>query len=84
MAYINDPKGRLCDWGFLRTECWGVRLPSNYKGEVPPQMFLIDIPEAEYIVFEHGPFQYEQENCSVEQKIETAMANLIMRLLIAV
>lgn len=75
MAYINDPKGRLCDWGFLRTECWGVRLPSNYKGEVPPQMFLIDIPEAEYIVFEHGPFQYEQENCSVEQKIETAMAN---------
>ena len=38
-------------------------------------MFLIDIPEAEYIVFEHGPFQYEQENCSVEQKIETAMAN---------
>ena len=24
MAYMNDPKGRLCDWGIPRTECWGV------------------------------------------------------------
>ncbi len=73
MAYINDPAGRLCDWGILRTECWGVRLPVNYNGEVPPQMFMADIPEAEYIVFEHGPFDYEQENCSIEKKIEKAM-----------
>lgn len=74
MAYINDPNGRLCDWGILRTECWGVRLPLNYKGEVPPKMFMIDVPEAEYIVFEHGPFDYEQENRSIEKKIEKAMA----------
>ncbi|MEL7624606.1 MAG: helix-turn-helix transcriptional regulator [Clostridiales bacterium] len=74
MAYINDPKGRLCDWGILRTECWGVRLPFDYSGEVPPQMLMIDVPEAEYIVFEHGAFDYEQENCSVEEKIEKAMA----------
>ena len=38
MAYMNDPKGRLCDWGFPRTECYGVRLPADYHGEVPPQM----------------------------------------------
>lgn len=25
MAYINDPAGRLCDWGIPRTECYGVR-----------------------------------------------------------
>lgn len=74
MAYINDPEGRLCDWGFLRTECYGVRLPLDYKGEVPPNMLMIDVPEAEYIVFEHGPFDYEQENRTVEEEIETAMA----------
>lgn len=74
MAYINDPEGRLCDWGIPRTECHGVRLPYDYKGEIPPQMLLIDVPEAEYIVFEHGPFDYEQENRSVEEKIEAAMA----------
>lgn len=74
MAYINDPDGRLCDWGFLRTESHGVRLPADYTGEVPSQMQLMDVPEAEYVVFEHGPFDYEQENRSVEEKIEKAMA----------
>ena len=74
MAYINDSDGRLCDWGFLRTESHGVRLPADYTGEVPPQMQLMDVPEAEYVVFEHGPFDYEQENRSVEDKIEKAMA----------
>ena len=74
MAYINDPEGRLCDWGIPRTECHGVRLPYDYKGEIPPQMLLIDVPEAEYVVFEHGPFDSEQENRSVEEKIEAAMA----------
>ena len=32
MAYMNDPDGRLCDWGFPRTECYGVRLPADYRG----------------------------------------------------
>lgn len=74
MAYINDPAGRLCDWGILRTECYGARLPIHYKGEMPPQMLMLDIPESEYIVFEHGPFDYEQENRSVEEKMERTMA----------
>lgn len=75
MAYISDPKGRLCDWGFPRTECYGIRLPADYKGEVPPQMQMADIPEDEYLVFEHGPFDYEQENCSLEERMEAAMAD---------
>ena len=75
MAYINDPAGRVCDWGFHRTECWGVRLPADYSGPVPEQMQLLTVPEGEYIVFEHGPFDYEQENRSVEEKIEKAMAD---------
>lgn len=73
MAYISDLDGRLCDWGFLRSECYGVRLPISYQGEIPPQMHVIDIPEADYLVFEHGPFHYEQENRSVEAVMETAM-----------
>ncbi len=32
MAYINDPDGRLCDWGIPRTECYGVRLPFDFAG----------------------------------------------------
>ncbi|MBO0452875.1 helix-turn-helix transcriptional regulator [Candidatus Enterococcus murrayae] len=75
MAYISDPEGRLCDWGFLRSECYGVRLPADYQGEVPEQMRMIDVPEAEYLVFEHGPFDYEQENRSVEEEVEKAMAS---------
>lgn len=74
MAYINDPAGRICSWGYPLTECYGVRLPIDYDGEVPPQMLMVDVPEAEYVVFEHGPFDYEQENRSVEEKIEKAMA----------
>ena len=53
---------------------YGVRLPMDYKGGVPPRMLMVDVPEAEYIVFEHGPFDYEQENRSVEEQIEKAMA----------
>lgn len=75
MAYMNDPAGRLCDWGFPRTECYGTRLPIDYSGEVPPQMLLVDVPEAEYLVFEHGPFDYEQEKSSVEETVEKAMAD---------
>ena len=74
MAYMNDPNGRLCEWGIPHAECWGIRLPYDYKEDVPSQMIMTDIPESQYIVFEHGPFNYEQENCSVEEKIEMAMA----------
>ena len=40
---------------------------------MPEQMILTDIPEAEYIVFEHGSFDFESENGMVEEKIEKAM-----------
>ena len=47
MAYINDPAGRLCDWGIPRIECYGCRLSADYSGENPEQMILTDIPEGE-------------------------------------
>lgn len=73
MAFINEPTGRICSWGIPQAEAYGVRLPADYEGEVPPQMRLMDVPEGEYIVFEHGPFDFETENAVVEAKIEEAM-----------
>ncbi len=73
MAFINEPTGRICSWGIPLAEAYGVRLPLDYDGEVPPQMQLMDVAEGEYIVFEHGAFDFETENCIVEAKIEKAM-----------
>ena len=75
MGYINDEKGRLCDWGIKRTECWGVRLPFDYNKEIPKQMHLLDVYESDYVVFEYGAFDYDEENNTVEKKIEEAMKN---------
>lgn len=47
----------------------------DYEGDIPSQMLLMDVPEAEYVVFEHGPFDYEQENCSIEEKMEKAISS---------
>ncbi len=74
MAYLHEPDGKPFCYGIPRAECYGVRLPADYKGEVPPQMLLLDIPEGEYLVFEHGPFDYEQENYSVGKTMDNAIA----------
>lgn len=76
MAYINEPAGRICSWGIPLAESYGVRLPVDYHGEIPEQMQIMDVPEGEYIVFEHGPFDFQTQNCAVENKIEDAMKNL--------
>lgn len=73
MAWINEPSGRICSWGIPLAEAYGVRLPANYAGEIPEQMQVMDVPEGEYLIFEHGPFDFETESQSVEAKIETAM-----------
>ena len=51
MAYIHDPEGKPFCYGIPRSECYGVRLAADYNGEVPPQMLILDVPEAEYAVF---------------------------------
>ena len=73
MAYINEPTGRLCSWGIPLAEAYGIRLPADYAGDVPAPLQLMDVPEGEYVVFEHGPFDYETENAQVEAEIERAM-----------
>jgi AraC-like DNA-binding protein len=59
--------------GGKRPEAYGVRLPADFDGEIPSHMLLIDVPEAEYIVFEHGSFDYEQESDTVGEKLQTAI-----------
>jgi AraC-like DNA-binding protein len=54
-------------------EAYGVRLPADYSGGIPENMMLADVPEAEYIVFEHGSFDYEQESETVGGKLQTAI-----------
>lgn len=73
MAFINEPNGRICSWGIPLAEAYGVRLPLNYDGGIPSQMQMMVVPEGEYIVFEHRPFNFEKENALVEAKIEKAM-----------
>ena len=73
MAWINAPTGRICSWGIPLAEAYGVRLPANYDGPDPEQMMLMDVPAGEYVVFEHGPFDFETESESVEAKVEKAM-----------
>ena len=51
-----------------------MRLPHDFPPEVPEPFLLIDVPAGEYIVFEHGPFDYETENSAVEEKMRRAMA----------
>jgi AraC-like DNA-binding protein len=67
MAHIYEDNGK-------KAESDGVRLPVNYSGLKPENMLLIDIPEMEYIVFEHGPFSYEQESETVGKKLKEAIS----------
>lgn len=59
--------------GGKTAEAYGVRLPADWDGEVPAQMLMLDVPEAEYIVFEHGSFDYEQECDTVGEKLQEAI-----------
>ncbi|MCL2810274.1 MAG: helix-turn-helix transcriptional regulator [Clostridia bacterium] len=64
--------GRIFEGGKV-PEAYGVRLPADYAGEVPAPMQMLDVPEAEYIVFEHGSFDYEQECETVYDKVQAAV-----------
>ena len=65
MARLFEADGR-------RPEAYGVRLPPDYAG-VPAPMLMLDVPDGEYVVFEHGPFDYEQQNESAFEKLEEAV-----------
>lgn len=51
----------------------GVRLPRDCTDAVPAPLQLMEVPEGDYLVFEHGPFDLQTKNSLVEAKIERAM-----------
>ena len=50
-----------------------MRLPRDCTDAVPAPLQLMEVPEGDYLVFEHGPFDLQTENSLVEAKIERAM-----------
>ena len=68
MAHIYESNGKIA-------EAYGVRLPANYSGPIPENMLLLDVPEMEYVVFEHGPFNFEEDCEAVGEKLEDSINN---------
>jgi len=68
MAHINEADGRV-------PECYGIRLAPDYNGDVPKPLTMVSVPEAEYIVFEHGPFSHDGEGETVGNKTLDAIAS---------
>lgn len=66
MACLYEDNGKTA-------EAYGVRMPANFHGQIPQNMLLIDVPERDYIVFEHGPFNYDEESESVGNKLAAAI-----------
>ncbi|GHU65541.1 AraC family transcriptional regulator [Spirochaetia bacterium] len=66
MAHIYEDNCKIA-------EAYGVRMPVNYNGSRPENMLLIDVPEMDYIVFEHGPFNYDEEAETVGKKLHDAI-----------
>ena len=79
MAFVNEPSGRICSWGIPLAECWGVRLPRDCTDAVPAPLQLMEVPEGDYLVFEHGPFDLQTENSLVEAKSSVRCAISITR-----
>lgn len=63
MGYPQEADGR-------RPEAYGIRLPAAWEGSIPAQMLLLDVPEGDWLVFEHGPFDFQTQCESIEQAID--------------
>ena len=71
--YSGQIMAHIFEAGSKIAECYGVRLPVNYSGQQPENMQIIEVPETEYIVFEHGPFNYDEESETVGRKLAEAI-----------
>lgn len=63
--YQNGQKGYL----------YGIPVPVDYDGEIPAGMECREIPESEYIVFFHPPFDYLKDNGAVMATVEEVAWN---------
>jgi AraC-like DNA-binding protein len=62
MFYIYEEDGRV-------PECYGIRVPADYKGELPPQLYCKEVPEGDYIIFAHPTFDYDTMSSSVMEEV---------------
>ncbi|WP_040952234.1 AraC family transcriptional regulator [Gorillibacterium massiliense] len=58
--YDNGKKGYL----------YGIPVAADYTGEIPAGMKCRDIPESDYLVFFHPPFDYLKDNGAVMEVVE--------------
>jgi len=58
--YRNGRKGYL----------YGIPVPLGYDGPIPEGMECREIPESEYLVFFHPPFEYLKDNDAVMSAVE--------------
>lgn len=49
---------------------YGIPVPADYNGEIPAGMECREIPESEYLVFCHPPFDYLKDNGQVMNAVE--------------
>jgi AraC family transcriptional regulator len=74
-SYSGQIMARIFEENGKQPEAYGIRLPENYCGAIPPHMHIISIPSAQYIVFEHGPFDFEKECNAVGEKMRDSMSS---------
>ena len=70
--YSGHVMARLYGEDGASSECYGVRLPKDQQGLTDP-FLLLDLPDGDYISFEHGPFDYQEEGDAVYQLLQSAM-----------
>ncbi|MDO3411529.1 AraC family transcriptional regulator [Saccharibacillus sp. CPCC 101409] len=54
---------------------YGIPAPAGCSAEVPEGMERREVPESEYLVFFHPPYDYLQENGEVQQTVEQTAWN---------
>jgi len=72
-SYSGQIIARIFEENGKQPEAYGIRLPHDYQGTIPKQMLFISVPKAEYVVFEHGPFDFEKECNAVGEKLQDSM-----------
>ncbi len=50
----------------------GVEVPMDYHGEVPEGFDVLELPEAEYVVFQGEPFA-EEDYCQAIEEVQEAI-----------
>jgi AraC family transcriptional regulator len=70
--------GQTAGWFFengTKGYLYGIPVPLDYNGDVPEGMELRIVPESEYLVFFHPPFDYLKDNGAVMSIVEQAAWN---------